>query len=63
METFFLILFSIFMMIGYFISAEWGILGCIAFTGILVLMLILYAATPLGLVICLIIYGAWSLDK
>jgi hypothetical protein len=63
METFLLVLFCIFMIVGYLVSAEWGLLGCIAFTGVLCLIMVLIAAPALGLVICVIIYGAWSLDK
>ncbi len=63
MELFLEVLFLIFIIVGYLISAAGGIFGCICFTGIIFLGLILFVTPQLGLIICGIVYLAWSMDK
>ena len=63
MEIFLYASFYIFITVGYLLSAAGGILGCICFTGFILLGLILFVAPELGFIICLVIYLAWAMDK
>jgi len=63
METFLHVLFYVFITVGYLLSAAGGILGCICFTGVILLGMILFIAPQLGVIICLVVYLAWTLDK
>jgi len=63
MDTLLEVSLYIFITVGYLISAAGGIIACVCFTGFLILLMVLYVAPQLGLIICGILFLAWSFDK